>query len=132
MQLSKMFPAFVVLLIQSMMTSNVEAFGCKDNYQVWGFPHAGCLKVTADGDQVTTIDAPWNEERSTYYCDLDSEYERQLCCAHDEDMGHTFYPDRLINNCKQIDGSDFQWPLLSYWPSGSPQDQPKKKTPPGL
>ncbi|KAA1085565.1 hypothetical protein PGT21_011292 [Puccinia graminis f. sp. tritici] len=129
MQVSKMIPISVVLLIQSMMTCYVQGFDCQNNYKVWGFPHAGCLKVTADGKQVATIAPPWNEERSRYYCDLDSEYERELCCVHDEDIGDTFYPDRLINNCKQIDGTDFQWPLLPYWPSGSPQDQPHNHPP---
>ncbi|KAI9631627.1 hypothetical protein KEM48_014580 [Puccinia striiformis f. sp. tritici PST-130] len=102
-----MFSILVVLLIPY-----VQAWGCKDNPNVEGFPWSACLKVTPDGEQADLIDAPWRGPPG-YDCSMDAEggHDIPTCCSkHEEDMPKILSQETLKKDCKHLDGRPFEWP----------------------
>ncbi|KAI7957629.1 hypothetical protein MJO29_005846 [Puccinia striiformis f. sp. tritici] len=98
MQLSNMFSIFVVLLIPY-----VQAWGCKDNPKVPGYPWSACLKVNypPDADPVADlIDAPWRGPPG-YDCSMDvagGHYIPTCCSKHEEDMPKLLNRDTLLKD----------------------------------
>ncbi|KAH9455798.1 hypothetical protein Pst134EB_012034 [Puccinia striiformis f. sp. tritici] len=113
MHLSHMFSILVVLLIPY-----VQAWGCKDNPNVEGFPWSACLKVTPDGEQADLIDAPWRGPPG-YDCSMDAEggHDIPTCCSkHEEDMPKILSQETLKKDCKHLDGRPFEWPpSQNHW-----------------
>ncbi|KAA1086056.1 hypothetical protein PGT21_030336 [Puccinia graminis f. sp. tritici] len=106
MQFSKIFPIFMALLIP-----HVQAWGCKDNPTVAGFPWSACLKSNPDYQSVDLIDAPWRGAGG-YDCTMDDKgHMIPTCCSkHEEDMPKTLSKETLLQDCKHLDGSPFEWP----------------------
>ncbi|KAA1069726.1 hypothetical protein PGT21_032192 [Puccinia graminis f. sp. tritici] len=79
MQFSKIFPIFMALLLP-----HVQAWGCKDNPTVAGFPWSACLKSTHDYQSVDLIDAPWRGAGG-YDCTMDDKgHTIPTCCSKHE------------------------------------------------
>ncbi|POW10376.1 hypothetical protein PSHT_08766, partial [Puccinia striiformis] len=114
-----MFSILVVLLIPY-----VQAWGCKDNPNVEGFPWSACLKVTPDGEQADLIDAPWRGPPG-YDCSMDAEggHDIPTCCSkHEEDMPKILSQETLKKDCKHLDGRPFEWPpSQNHWTRGPDQ-----------